>query len=114
MTRLKSPQTPAEGLPAPEPSQVPSDIETASVSLPSPHLKHDGVLVRELTNRLSQFDTALEVVIAEKDGLILRHEQDISERHEKHNLAIAELERQAQDIDKGRKRLLRALEEGEQ
>lgn len=32
-----------------------------------------------------------------------------AERQEKHNLAIAELERQAQDIDRGRSRLIRAL-----
>lgn len=94
-----------------EPAPAASLTTTEPVSLPSPNLKHDGVLVRELQNRLSQFDTALEVVVAEKEGLTLRYEQDAAERLEKHNLAIAELERQMQDIDKGRRRLLRALED---
>jgi len=113
MTRSKATQEPAEGLSTSEQGIGPYEPTAASVSLPSPNLKHDGVLVRELQNRLSQFDTALEVVVAEKDGLIMRHEQDAAERQEKHNLAIAELERQAQDIDRGRKRLLRALTEDE-
>lgn len=85
--------------------------QSAPVSLPSPHLLHENTLLRELTNRLSQFDTALEVVIAEKEGRILRHEQQLAELTEKHDLGISELDRQAKDIDKGRKRLLRALEE---
>lgn len=115
MTRTKNPETAPTEAQDTQPMS-PQQIEpTASVSLPSPLLKHDGVLVRELTTRLSQFDTALEVVVAEKEGRIVRHEEQIAELTEKHNLGIAELERQAKDIDTGRRRLLRALaeEEGE-
>ena len=111
MTR-KPPTEPAEGLSTSEQGiGRPYEPTAASVSLPSPNLRHESVLVRELQNRLSQFDTALEVVVAEKDGLIMRHEQDAAERQEKHNLAIAELERQKVDISKGRARLMRALED---
>ena len=114
MTRSRVQQETAEGLSTSEQGIGPYEPTAASVSLPSPNLRHESVLVRELQNRLSQFDTALEVVVAEKDGLIMRHEQDAAERQEKHNLAIAELERQAQDIDRGRSRLIRALRDDDE
>ncbi len=82
-----------------------------AVSLPSPNILHENTLVRELTTRLSQFDTALEVVTAEREGKQLRHEQAMAEAEEKHRLSMAELQRQAEDIDRGRRRLLRALED---
>lgn len=113
MTRIAAKSTESALGSASEVSPVPSatDVTTAPVSLPSPNLRHESVLIRELTTRLSQFDTALEVVVAEKEGKILRYEQESAERSDKHSLEIAELDRQAEDINKGRNRLKRALTE---
>lgn len=112
MTR-KSTETAMEATPSPDKGNVPAKAETPAVSLPSPNLRHESVLVRELTSRLDQFDTALEVVVAEREGKILRYEQEAAEREEKHRLEISELDRQAEDIERGRKRLKKALEEDE-
>ncbi len=122
MTRLKSPQLTADGLPASEPSQAPSVTLSASTGLPTLNVAQDAVLTRELTNRLDQFKTFVEVVVAEINGQamrydqiraerVLKHEQDLSELDLKHSQAISELERQQADLLRGVRRLERSLAE---
>jgi hypothetical protein len=114
MTRLKSPQLTAGGVSDPEPSQVPSDIETASVSLPSAHVVHSDVLTNMMHNRLHEFESGLVALQGEMEGQQQAHDKQVQELADKHTSSKADLLRRIDDLNKGKRMLSAALDAAEE